>query len=81
MTDFSRRLYEWRNRSGLDQAQVAEALGVSRVSYNRWETGKAYPRRNWFRLQRAMEWEPLLRCLNSAQRLAAFRRHLQKSNG
>lgn len=33
-----------RRADGLTQAEVAEAIGVTRVAFNRWETGKAEPR-------------------------------------
>ncbi|MEU8672665.1 helix-turn-helix domain-containing protein [Streptomyces anulatus] len=33
-----------RRADGLTQAEVAEAIGVTRVAFARWETGKAEPR-------------------------------------
>ncbi|WLQ69199.1 MULTISPECIES: helix-turn-helix domain-containing protein [Streptomyces] len=33
-----------RRADGLTQAEVAEALEVSRVAFHRWETGQAEPR-------------------------------------
>lgn len=33
-----------RQAEGLTQAEVAEAMGVSRVAFQRWETGQAEPR-------------------------------------
>ncbi|MFE7330428.1 helix-turn-helix domain-containing protein [Streptomyces sp. NPDC057565] len=33
-----------RKAEGLTQAEVADALGVSRVAFHRWETGQAEPR-------------------------------------
>ncbi|WP_323184498.1 helix-turn-helix domain-containing protein [Streptomyces sp. NBC_00892] len=33
-----------RQAEGLTQAEVATAIGVSRVAFHRWETGQAEPR-------------------------------------
>ncbi len=33
-----------RRAESLTQAEVAEALGVTRVAFQRWETGQAEPR-------------------------------------
>ena len=34
-----------RKAAGLTQEEVAEVFGVTRVAFNRWETGTAKPRR------------------------------------
>lgn len=34
-------LTEWRNRLGLNRSEAAKALGMSRTTYERYETGKA----------------------------------------
>ncbi|MFF3127855.1 helix-turn-helix domain-containing protein [Streptomyces sp. NPDC057908] len=33
-----------RKAEGLTQVEVADALGVTRVAFHRWETGQAEPR-------------------------------------
>ncbi|MDX2748279.1 MULTISPECIES: helix-turn-helix domain-containing protein [Streptomyces] len=33
-----------RQAEGLTQVEVAEAIGVTRVAFHRWETGQAEPR-------------------------------------
>lgn len=37
------RLHELRKKEGLTQAQVAEAIGVSRQAVSKWESGTASP--------------------------------------
>ncbi|VBB05613.1 Hypothetical protein LUCI_0823 [Lucifera butyrica] len=39
----SERLKELREKSGLNQSQAAEKLGISRVNYNRYENGEREP--------------------------------------
>lgn len=43
MTTFAKRLRETREKAGMSQAQVAEHLHISRVSYTLYETGKNEP--------------------------------------
>lgn len=33
----------YRQRAGLTQAELADALGVTRASVSLWETGQTYP--------------------------------------
>ena len=40
---FSDNLLCLRNLKGLSQEQVAEAVGISRQSYSRWEQGDTFP--------------------------------------
>ena len=36
-------LNSWRRLAGLSQAEVAAAVGVSRVAISHWETGRSAP--------------------------------------
>ncbi|MDD6665132.1 MAG: helix-turn-helix domain-containing protein, partial [Eubacterium coprostanoligenes] len=40
---FSDNLLYLRNIKGLSQEQVAEAVGISRQSYSKWEQGDTFP--------------------------------------
>ena len=40
---FSDNLLYLRNLNGLSQEQVAEAVGISRQSYSKWEQGDTFP--------------------------------------
>lgn len=40
---FSDNLLYLRNIKGLSQEQVAEAIGISRQSYSKWEQGETFP--------------------------------------
>ena len=40
---FSDNLLYLRNLKGLSQEQVAEAVGISRQSYSKWEQGDTFP--------------------------------------
>ena len=40
---FSDNLLYLRNLKGLSQEQVAEAIGISRQSYSKWEQGDTFP--------------------------------------
>src|SRR5262249_55978129 len=48
--EYPTRLKSLRNRLGLTQAALAERLGVSFVSVNRWENGQTRPTRPAWRL-------------------------------
>ena len=41
--NLSEKLKNAREKAGLSQKDVAEALNISRQSVSKWETGKAYP--------------------------------------
>lgn len=41
--EFPRQLYDLRRQRGLSQEQLAEALGVSRQSISKWESGQTMP--------------------------------------
>ncbi|MFQ9871567.1 MAG: helix-turn-helix domain-containing protein [Oscillospiraceae bacterium] len=43
MQDFSEKLVSLRRSKGLSQEQLAQALGVSRQSVSKWESGGAMP--------------------------------------
>lgn len=40
---FGRNINLFRTRLGLTQQQVADAVGVSRTTYTKWETGASEP--------------------------------------
>jgi len=40
------KLKEKRESQGLSQSQLASSLGISRVSYFNWESGKTKPNQN-----------------------------------
>lgn len=44
MSTFSERLYELRTRNGESQDNVADAIGVSRVAFTRYENGTREPK-------------------------------------
>ena len=41
--EFSERLTETRKDRGYTQQSIADALGVERTRYTKWESGKSYP--------------------------------------
>lgn len=43
ITSTAEVLYEFRNRNGWTQEEVAEAIGVDRVTYTRYENGTRMP--------------------------------------
>lgn len=43
ITTVSEAMYEFRTRLGLSQEEVAEAVGISRVTYTRYENGTHKP--------------------------------------
>ena len=43
--DCSARVKDLRERLGLTQMQMAERIGVSFATVNRWENGQSIPRR------------------------------------
>jgi superfamily II DNA or RNA helicase len=52
--DYAQRIKKLRGRLGLTQTQLAEKLGVSFASVNRWENGQSRPSRlAWQRLETA----------------------------
>ena len=58
---FADRLRMSRTEKGYSQEQLAEALGVSRQSITKWETGIAYPkirklRMLSIRLEKSLDW-------------------------
>lgn len=44
MSTFSERLYELRTKNGESQDNVADAIGVSRVAFTRYENGTREPK-------------------------------------
>ena len=43
ITDFRRRLIEWRKELKLSQAELSEHLGIGRTAVTQWEIGKSLP--------------------------------------
>jgi len=58
--DCAERIRQWRALLGLTQAQLAEEIGVSFASVNRWENGKARPS--------LLAWQHLLRLPERGER-------------
>lgn len=54
-TDFPLRIYDLRKRLGISQTQLAEWLGVSFTTVNRWENGRHRPQRHHWRLITTLE--------------------------
>ena len=44
---FSRRVRRLRQRLSITQQRLADALGITRVSVARWETGATEPKSQW----------------------------------
>ena len=42
-TEFGNQLFGFRQQRGLSQEKMARELGVSYVTYSRWERGVSYP--------------------------------------
>ena len=41
--DFSEQLCRWRKRSGVNQAQLGERLGIGQAAVSKYETGRSVP--------------------------------------
>ena len=53
-SDYFKRIKQLRQRFGITQTQLAELLGVSFASINRWETKQSKPNKlAWNRIERA----------------------------